>query len=113
MTVKTFLLFPQEDDDILALDNPEVAKDMIKTAVKLRQIIRQSCRVGNVFLLPTTFLMSHVGWATWLPTTFLMRKVGKKRTLPTLHDCVGLRFFAAKSNPTYLTYCGFNLSQET
>ncbi|MDM8562096.1 hypothetical protein QUF54_01960 [Candidatus Marithioploca araucensis] len=29
------------------------------------------CRVGNVFLLPTTFLM---------------RKVGKKRTLHTLHD---------------------------
>ncbi|MDM8562584.1 hypothetical protein QUF54_04440 [Candidatus Marithioploca araucensis] len=29
------------------------------------------CRVGNVFLLPTTFLM---------------RKVGKKRTLPTLPD---------------------------
>ncbi len=37
---------------------------------KLMSII-QACRVGNVFLLPTTFLM---------------RKVGKKRTLPTLHD---------------------------
>jgi len=31
---------------------------------------RKPCRVGNVFLLPTTFLM---------------RKVGNKRTLPTLH----------------------------
>ena len=35
--------------------------------------LSQLGRVGNVFLLPTTFLM---------------RKVGKKRTLPTLHDLV-------------------------
>jgi hypothetical protein len=41
MTIKIFFLFPQEDDDILALDNPEMAKEIIQTAVKLRQTIRQ------------------------------------------------------------------------
>jgi hypothetical protein len=41
MSIKTFLLFPEEDDEILALDNPQVVKDIIQTAVKLRQTIRQ------------------------------------------------------------------------
>ena len=41
MSVKTFLLFPEEDDEILALDNPQVVTDIIQIVVKLRQIIRQ------------------------------------------------------------------------
>jgi len=49
MSVKTFLLFPQEDDDILALDNPQVAKDIIQTAVKLRQTIRQQYNEIELF----------------------------------------------------------------
>jgi hypothetical protein len=30
MSVKTFLLFPEEDDEILALDNPQVVTDIIQ-----------------------------------------------------------------------------------
>ena len=41
MAVKIFLLFPQEDDEILVIDNPQIAKDIIQTAIKLRQTIRQ------------------------------------------------------------------------
>jgi hypothetical protein len=41
MVVKIFLLFPQEDDDILVIDNPQIAKEIIQTAIKLRQGIRQ------------------------------------------------------------------------
>lgn len=41
MAVKIFLLFPQEDDEILVIDNPQIAKEIIQTALKLRQTIRQ------------------------------------------------------------------------
>ncbi len=41
MAIKLFLLFPQEDDDILVIDSPQIAQKLIQTAIKLRQIIRQ------------------------------------------------------------------------
>jgi len=49
MAVKIFFLFPQEDDDIIALDNPEAAKEIIQTSVKLRQIIRQQYNEFELF----------------------------------------------------------------
>jgi hypothetical protein len=41
MAVKIFLLFPQEDDEILVIDQPQIAEKIIQTAIKLRQTIRQ------------------------------------------------------------------------
>jgi len=34
-------IFPQEDDDILVIDSPQIVQELIQTAIKLRQIIRQ------------------------------------------------------------------------
>jgi len=41
MAIKLFLLFPQEDDDILMIDSPQIVQELIQTILKLRQIIRQ------------------------------------------------------------------------
>jgi hypothetical protein len=45
MAIKLFVLFPQEDDDILVIDNPQIAQEIIQTAIKLRQTNRF---VGNI-----------------------------------------------------------------
>ncbi len=41
MAIKLFILFPQEDDDILVIDSPQIVQELIQTTLKLRQIIRQ------------------------------------------------------------------------
>ncbi|MDM8561892.1 hypothetical protein QUF54_00895 [Candidatus Marithioploca araucensis] len=60
--------------------------------------------MGNVFLLPTTFLMK-------LPTTFLMKKVGNKRTLPTLPgymaSALGVQRFRFLKEIRFLEKIGF------
>jgi hypothetical protein len=49
MAIKVFVLFPQEDDDILVIDSPQIAQEMIQTALKLRQIIRQHSHEIELF----------------------------------------------------------------
>lgn len=49
MAIKLFVLFPQEDDDILVIDSPQIAQEMIQTAIKLRQTIRQHAHDIELF----------------------------------------------------------------
>jgi len=45
MAIKLFVLFPQEDDDILVIDNPQIAQEIIQTAIKLRFSRRLSFQI--------------------------------------------------------------------